>query len=123
VNLSQFDPRRAFSTWFYRIATNAAIDWLRRRSRALPPADSPPQETVLHAVAARDMARRVEQAVHELPEDQRLVFVLRHYQGLAYGEIAMITGSPEGTVRSRMHYALRALREKLRYIIEEDGCS
>jgi RNA polymerase sigma-70 factor (ECF subfamily) len=122
VNLSRFDPRRSFKPWLYRIATNLARDWLRHELRALPPAAPEPDEpSVISLVEARELARRVESAVAELSEDHRLVVILRHYQGLSYAEIAEITASPEGTVRSRMHHALRALREKLRFLAEEEG--
>ncbi len=122
VNLGSFDPRRSFRPWLYRIATNVARDWLRHESRALPAAAVDTGEpSVISIVEARDLARRVEGAVAELSEDHRLVVILRHYQGLSYAEIAEITGSPEGTVRSRMHYALRALRAKLRFLVEEDA--
>jgi len=120
VNLGSFDPRRSFRPWLYRIATNVARDWIRHESRALPPATEAGEPSVISIVEARDQARRVESAVAELSEDHRLVVILRHYQGLSYAEIAEITGSPEGTVRSRMHYALRALRAKLRFLVEED---
>lgn len=121
VNLGSFDARRTLRPWLYRIATNVARDWLRHESRALPAAAEAAEPSVISIVEARDLARRVERAVSELSEDHRLVVVLRHFQGLSYAEIAEITGSPEGTVRSRMHYALRALRAKLRFLVEEDG--
>lgn len=120
VNLGSFDPRRAFQPWLYRIATNIARDWLRHELRALPAAVEPDEPSVISIIETRDLARRVESAVAELSEDHRLVVILRHYQELSYAEIAEITGSPEGTVRSRMHYALRALREKLRFLAEEE---
>jgi RNA polymerase sigma-70 factor (ECF subfamily) len=122
VNLGGFHPDRSFRAWLYRIATNAGLDWLRRRRRALPPASTDDAGPAVEAlVAERDLARRAEEAVAELADDHRMVFLLRHFEGLSYAEIAQVVGSPEGTVRSRMHYAVRALREKLRYLIEEDA--
>ena len=120
VNLSAYDPRRAFRAWLYRIATNIGLDWLRRQSRALPPADPPDDIPVVTVVAERDLSHRVAEAIAELSLDHRTVFILRHYQSLGYTEIAQIAGSPEGTVRSRRHHALRILREKLRYLMEEE---
>ena len=120
VNLGSFHPERLFRAWLYRIATNAGLDFVRRRQRALPPAHTDrPDPGVEAVVFERDLARQVEEAVAELSDDHRTVFLLRHSQGLSYAEIAQAVGSPEGTVRSRMHYALRALREKLRYLVEE----
>jgi RNA polymerase sigma-70 factor (ECF subfamily) len=120
VNLGSFHPERSFRAWLYRIATNAALDFVRRRRRALPPAHTDePDPGVETVVFRRDLARQVEEAVAELSDDHRTVFLLRHSQELSYAEIAEVVGGPEGTVRSRMHYAVRALREKLRYLVEE----
>ena len=120
ANLGRYDARRPFRPWLYRIATNVALDWLRRRTRAEAAQVPPPGEpSVDSEVVERALARRVEAAVAALSVDHRTVFVLRHYQGLDYAEIAQICGSPEGTVRSRMHYAIRALRGKLSFLVEE----
>jgi len=119
ANLSSYDSRHPFHSWFYRIATNIAIDWMRRRARLLPADEPTPEQPVPTLVAQRDKARRIEQAVTQLRQEQQTVFILRQYQGLSYADIADITDSPEGTVRSRMHYALRFLRERLRYLVEE----
>ena len=58
-------------------------------------------------VADRD---QIERAFRRLPADQRAVVVLHHYEGRALTEVAVILGIPIGTARSRLHYALRALR-------------
>jgi len=121
VNLKSFDAQRAFRPWLYRIATNVGLGWLRRHRRSLPPADASQDEpSVFDVVAERELSRQVEQGVAELPEDQRTVFILRHYQALSCAEIGAICGCPEGTVRSRMHYAVKVLRTKLRFLVEGD---
>jgi RNA polymerase sigma-70 factor (ECF subfamily) len=56
---------------------------------------------------------RIRRAVGELPEKQRLVFVMSHFADMRYAEIAELVGIPEGTVKSRMATAVRALRGKL----------
>jgi len=58
-------------------------------------------------------AYRVRQAILGLPERQRIVFVLAHLEGLRHAEIAQMLGIAEGTVKSRMHRAIRGLRELL----------
>ena len=55
----------------------------------------------------------LERAIGALPAEQREVFLLREYEGVAFGEIAAITGAPVPTVKSRMRYALEALRRTL----------
>jgi RNA polymerase sigma-70 factor (ECF subfamily) len=55
----------------------------------------------------------LERAIATLPEEQREVFLLREYAGVAFKEIARVTGVPENTVKSRMRYALEGLRRRL----------
>ena len=62
---------------------------------------------------AREETDRVSGAVQSLPEDLKTVFVLRHYQGLAYEEIAEAVQAPLGTVKWRLHEVLRRLQMSL----------
>lgn len=121
ANLSRYDPRRPFRAWFYRIATNLALDHVRKVARRVPPPEPEP-DCMSVASTATDtvLSEQVQTVIARLSEEQRTVFILRHYQGLSYAEIAEVCGSLEGTVRSRMHYAIRALQEKLRFLVEED---
>ena len=82
--ISRFDGRSAFSTWIYRIATNAALDELRRR---------------LEGVVER---LSIDDALAALPEDFRAAVVLRDVADLDYAEIAAVLGVPVGTVKSRI---------------------
>lgn len=102
--LPSFDGRSKFSTWVYRIATNAALDELRRiRRRAIPQdhetftALSSSEET-----AAVDAQIDVSTALQRIPEEFRVVLVLRHIADLEYDDIAVILDIPVGTVRSRL---------------------
>lgn len=117
-NLGRFDGRSRFSTWLYRIAVNASLDELRRRSRrrALPwpvslvPADGAPthrrrpSEPVQAAGSPEDVVGRldIEAALMELPVAFRAAVVLRDVCGLDYDEIAEVLSIPGGTVRSRI---------------------
>ncbi len=121
TNLSRYDPRRPYRAWFYRIATNLAYDHLRKVCRAPMPGDPEPRAGAVSTAASDDLlTEEVHRIVAALPEEQSTVFLLRHYQGLSYAEISQVCGALEATVRSRMHYAVLALREKLRYLVEED---
>ena len=60
-----------------------------------------------------ELSREIQQALNTLPEDQRLVIVLADIQGLSYEEISEVTRTSLGTVKSRIHYAKRALRVAL----------
>jgi RNA polymerase sigma-70 factor (ECF subfamily) len=62
---------------------------------------------------SKELQSKLVQAIQELPEDQREVFMLREYGSLAFKEIADIVGAPENTVKSRMRYALERLQSAL----------
>ena len=104
--------------WAYRICVNAVTDELRRRRRRRevidgevearrPPETSPPSPE--EEVIARERLLRLNQDLSGLPDQQRTVFVLARLEGLSYKEIADLMGIPEGTVKSRMWNAIRAL--------------
>jgi len=108
--LARFDGRARFSTWSYRIATNACLDELRRRKRrplvGLPEYDGTPIELAddrtpdpSHQVTERD---DVDRALAELAPDFRAAVVLRDLCQLDYAEIADVLEIPPGTVRSRI---------------------
>ena len=124
-----FDPRRRFQPWLYRIATNRAIDLLRRNRRhnavslntgtsdwgssegltdqnILSFRDADPSE---QSEAAEDR-RRIRSAVDKCPTRLKGVLELVMFQGLKYQEAADTLGIPLGTVKSRMHGAVVRLR-------------
>jgi len=114
-------PRARFQTWLYAIARNQAIDESRRQAlRRADPLDAHPAQAVAADDPSPDRAAdgallrpRLEAALAALPEEQREVFLLREYAGLRFHEIAEVTGTAENTVKSRMRYALEALRARL----------
>jgi RNA polymerase sigma-70 factor (ECF subfamily) len=109
--IRRFDGRSAFSTWAYRVATNACLDELRRRKRrplvGLPDdlghGDrhdlSPPMATGIEVLPDR---LAIDAALGQLSEEFRAPVVLRDLCDLDYAEIARILGIPPGTVRSRI---------------------
>lgn len=105
--IDSFDGRSAFTTWLYRVATNAALDEGRRKSRRPTPVETLPESVgdgfddagFDDGVVTR-MA--VDEALAALPEDYRVAVTLRDVAGLEYSEIAEITAAPIGTVRSRI---------------------
>ena len=114
--LDRFDQRSSFSTWAYRVATNACLDELRRRRRRPLPADpSDVRVGVGTSDAADAIATRVDvdAALAELPNDFRVAVVLRDLCGLSYEEIAGAVDIPPGTVRSRIARGRALLAERL----------
>ena len=109
--LPRFDGRARFTTWAYRVATNACLDELRRRSRRPHPglpefetADLRPVGSSSPADPADRVSTRVDvdRGLALLPEDFRTVVVLRDVAGLDYAEIADVLDLTPGTVRSRI---------------------
>lgn len=118
-----------FRAWLLRIATNACYDALRARKRrpstslqALGNADDdgvgfdlPDQGEQPDDVALRhELAAAITRGLADLPEDQRLVIILSDIQGMAYEEIAAVTGANLGTVKSRLSRGRARLRDILR---------
>ena len=105
------------STWILTIATNLALDELRRRRRrrAVDPADlvAAERERPDRVAARREQVRVLLAAVAALPAEHRAAFLLREAHGMAYEEIARALGVELGTVKSRLARARSALRDAL----------
>lgn len=123
--IGSFDGRSAFSTWAYRIASNSAIDELRRQQRhahlSLVQSDGADREVADHAaeqaidqVVLRD---ELQTALEQVPDDFRIPVVLRDVVGLDYHEIAHQLGVPVGTVKSRIARGRRHLMK----FVSKDG--
>ena len=108
------DPDR-FDAWLTRLLVHACYAEARRRRewtanvRVLP-IDGPAGADAIQGVADRD---QLERGFRRLPPEQRALLVLHHYLGLPLTEVAETLGIPTGTVRSRLHYAHRAMRAAL----------
>jgi RNA polymerase sigma-70 factor (ECF subfamily) len=102
--LPSFDGRAAFTTWSYRVATNACLDELRRRSRRPVPSTTDDMVIVDRAPLPDHAGDRldIDAALAQLPEEFRVAVVLRDLCDLEYAEIASLLDLPPGTVRSRI---------------------
>ncbi|HYB13654.1 MAG TPA: sigma-70 family RNA polymerase sigma factor [Myxococcota bacterium] len=106
-----FDPGRRFSTWLFQIANNLCRDGARRSAvEAREQAERKSDMAFQGGVAALDAKLDAQQRLARLPERLREVLVLRYFEDLGEREIAEIVGVPPGTVKSRLHAAVRALR-------------
>jgi RNA polymerase sigma-70 factor (ECF subfamily) len=124
-----FKHEARFSTWLYSIARNLCIDQSRRgkirdhrsldatgrdeRTLGDRVADMSRLGDVDRAVASTEVQDSILKALEGLPDEQREVFLLREIANLPFKEVAVVVGTNENTVKSRMRYALERLREAL----------
>jgi len=121
----QYDGKHDFSTWLYAVARNLTFDYLRKKRPVsldsamededhapMEPADSRPlaSETVAH----HEQAERINAAMTGIPAEYRETIVLRFHEGLALEEIATVTNTKLGTVKSRLYRGMNMLMSRLK---------
>jgi len=108
-------PRGCLQAYLFRTVRSVCLDYARtaKPAEALPEGADVSAPDPARLAEARSLADAVQQAVQSLPEPQRVVFVLSHYEDLSYAEIAGVLECPIGTVASRKHQATETLRRKL----------
>jgi RNA polymerase sigma-70 factor (ECF subfamily) len=123
-SLDRFRQDAQITSWMYRIAMNACIDHRRRHSPAgAAPFGEEAEQRMLNTpeetpgpedrAYAGELGQVLETEIGRLPPGQRIVFVMRHHQGLKLSEIAEALGLAEGTVKRQLHAAVHRLRETL----------
>jgi RNA polymerase sigma-70 factor (ECF subfamily) len=126
-NLHRLRDAERFSTWLYQIAVNNCRDEIRRRSRKrmysldtmtqnqhdekLPVMENDAKEHPEAQTHNGSLHELLNRALHQLPEEQRIVVIMKQYQGLKFSEIAEVLETPVNTVKSRMYYGLDGLRK------------
>lgn len=118
-----------FSTWLFKIARNAAIDALRRRSRnpaqtatgdtSVLLESTPAAGSMARDIASREVGEQIARAVTSLPEDQRTAVVLSEYEGLSNKDIAGVMRCSVKSVEARLYRARLTLRQMLRGLLQE----
>jgi RNA polymerase sigma-70 factor (ECF subfamily) len=123
--LPGFKGHAKFSSWLYRIALNLCRDWIRRQRRA-PVVEAPEgvdlvdlaverggTESIEDLVSRRELSAAVEEAMAQLPDEQRTAIILKEYHGMTFQEIADLQGCPLSTVKTRLYQGLTVLRRHL----------
>ncbi len=130
------EPIERLTSWLFTVARNKIIDWYRKRKPVqslqlqagnndnqgpfnledilFDPADKPDE-----AFARSLLWRELADALDDLPEEQRRVFVMHELEGKSFKEIAEITGEPVNTLLSRKRYAVLYLRDQLQELYRE----
>jgi RNA polymerase sigma-70 factor (ECF subfamily) len=133
-HIENYNPAYKFSSWIFKIASNLAIDTLRRKQLATVSIDgSRNAETPLEvessritvvshdenpeeALITKQLGQEIEVGIGKLRPDYRTAILLRHVDGRPYEEIAEIMGIPLGTVKTYIHRARGELRESLSHL-------
>jgi RNA polymerase sigma-70 factor (ECF subfamily) len=121
-SLKSFKGESGLYTWLYRIATNMALNEIRRKKLKRtfsiddttlqhPDTDALPLETL----EKEELTRTIRQAVDRLPEKQQKVFVLRYYEELPYEQIAKILKTSVGGLKANYFHAVRKIGEYLKH--------
>jgi len=133
--IGKFRGDSAFYTWLYRIAINCAKNYLVSRGRRPPSTDLDVNDSPVAANSAklRDIATPeseinreqlqgvIRDAISALPEDLRVAFTLREFDGLSYEDISQVMSCPVGTVRSRIFRAREAVDQAVKPLMDEES--
>jgi RNA polymerase sigma-70 factor (ECF subfamily) len=127
-HIGSFRAEAAFGTWLYRIAANRCMAEARKRRpvfRDVDEVEQAPNAVPLSSgdnpeqqLMRKEMMLRVEEAIAELPESQRLLFVLATQMGMKYRDIGHIVDCSEDAVKVRIHRARKKVRDSLRKYLE-----
>ncbi len=124
-NRKRYKPKAKFSTWLFTIVRSVCIDTMRKNqrrneTRSIESEESPnvcyiacSNPTPFEFSAEREMNSAIESCIHSLPDEQREIILLREMTSMTFDEIGERLGCSGNTAKSRMHYALLALRRQL----------
>jgi len=120
----KFDTGRSFKTWIFTVASNSCKNYYRHKKIISESAteikhySTELNENNFVKMAAKIDAARfrkmLEEVLNDLPAEKKEVFILKYQEEKTNAEIAYIQGCPEGSVKSRLHYTLKLLEEKLK---------
>lgn len=112
--IHQFAGESKLETWLYRLATNEALQHLRKRKRrGTASLEYEPESDYIDDRRRKEAREVLEQALDRIDPTLRSIFMLREVEGLSYDQIAEVVDIPAGTVGSRLNRARRELRQKL----------
>ena len=126
-NLGKYRNECKLSTWIATIAYNTSINYLRKfkKGEEVNPDDSAALRNLTYyrsdEFEKTDLHRYIREQIELLPVQYRTVLTLFHLEEFSYQEIEQITGMPEGTIKSYLFRAKALLKEKLKFVVDEDS--
>ena len=126
-NLGKYRNECKLSTWIATIAYNTSINYLRKfkKGNEVNPDDSVALRNLTDYQSddfeKADLHRYIREQIENLPVHYRTVLTLFHLEEFSYQEIEQITGMPEGTIKSYLFRAKALLKEKLKFVIDENS--
>lgn len=119
----KFDRSRSFKTWIFSVASNTCKNYYRHRQVVMqsreelfyldPKGDENSFLKMAGKIDAREFRKMLEEILDELPPEKKEAFILKYQEEKTIAEIAFIQNCPEGSVKSRLHYTIKLLEEKL----------
>ncbi len=115
LNIKKFAPEAKFSTWLLKIATNTFKDYLRKHKNVelVEEMSTNNTENIEETAITNLQYKELMNILMKLPYEKRATFILKHYYGYKYEEIAQILDCPVGTVRSRLHNAIKEIMKEM----------
>jgi RNA polymerase sigma factor (sigma-70 family) len=117
-NLDKFKGDSGLFTWIYRIATNESLQFLRKRKNTVSLGEDVGDSLehslgTLDSLGGDEIEMKLQKAILQLPDKQRLVFHLKYYEELSYEEMAEVTETSVGALKASYHHATTKIEEYL----------
>ncbi|WP_228551130.1 RNA polymerase sigma factor [Sporosarcina cascadiensis] len=117
--LDKYKETGSFSSWLYRVAVNHCMDEFRKKRHQAVPSEFAEEQAVDRnhpevVFLKKEKQRQLERLLATLPEDERLIILLRYANELSYEEISEVTDTPLSTVRNKLHRAKKKMRETVK---------
>ena len=117
--LGKYDNKGSFSNWMYRVAINHCMDEFRKKSYKMKPVEINEEKVVNPnhpevIFLKKEKNRQLERLIAALPEDERMIILLRYVNELSYSEISELSELPVSSVRNKLHRAKQKMRASVK---------
>ena len=114
-NLNKFKGESKLYSWIYRIATNESITFINKKAKLRGTSSSELKSKIVDNLEADshfngdEIQLKLQKAIHTLPEKQQLVFKMRYFEEMKYGEMSIILGTSVGALKASYHLAVKKI--------------